>query len=337
MKIHPIAWLIWLITVLATVSITRNPIYLLLVLLWLIVIKHTLTIHSEAPPTFISPWKFASIVLVTTTLFNALFVHVGQTVLFKLPLFGSPITLEAAFYGLLNGLTLTIMFIAFTVINHALPARALVRLIPRAFYPVAVVVAIALTFVPATLRHLKQIREAQAVRGHQWRGIRDWLPLLIPLLIGGLERALQLAEAMTARGFANQPSYDAKIQTAIIFGLVLLLSGWLLRQVWSFPILGLMILLTGIAVIGITIRIVGQRIPYTRYRPQPWQRLDSLVTVSAVVVFAFFLLERSSIVYYPYPVITMPSLNPILALVTVGLAMPGARSMPDPSLRRDAA
>ena len=30
------------------------------------------------------------------------------------------------------------------------------------------------------------------------RGLRDWLPLLMPLLIGGLERALQLAEAMTA-------------------------------------------------------------------------------------------------------------------------------------------
>ncbi|OAD23802.1 cobalt transport protein, partial [Candidatus Thiomargarita nelsonii] len=182
MKIHPIAWLIWLMTVLITVSITRNPIYLLLILLWLIIVKSTLTKHCEAPPILISTWQFASIVLVTTTLFNALTVHVGQTVLFKLPLFGSAITLEATFYGLLNGLTLTLMFIAFTIINQALPARALIRLIPRAFYPVAVVIAIALTFVPATRRHFEQIREAQAVRGHQWRGIRDWLPLLIPLL-----------------------------------------------------------------------------------------------------------------------------------------------------------
>jgi energy-coupling factor transport system permease protein len=272
-------------------------------------------------------------VLVTTTLFNALTVHVGETVLFKLPavipLFGGAITLEAAFYGLLNGLTLTLMFFAFSIINHALPARALIRLIPRAFYPVAIVIAIALTFVPATLRHFKQIQEAQAIRGHQWRGIRDWLPLLIPLLTGGLERALQLAEAMTARGFASQPSYSAKTQIAVILGLVFLLSGWLLRLVWSFPSLGLMIQLTGFAVIGLTIWIVGRHNPYTRYRPQPWQRLDSLVSVSAGVVFVLFIfdlpyldLDRSSILYYPYPAITMPSLNPIIALVSVGLAMP---------------
>src|SRR4030043_448637 len=98
------------------------------------------------------------------------------------------------------------MVASFTVLNLALPVRDLISLIPRAFFPVAVVTSIAVTYLPTTLRQLRQIREAQAVRGHQVRSLRDWLPLLMPLLVGGLEHAMQMAEAMTARGFASPRS-----------------------------------------------------------------------------------------------------------------------------------
>src|SRR4030043_1151670 len=95
------------------------------------------------------------------------------------------------------------MVASFTVLNLALPVRDLISLIPRAFFPVAVVTSIAVTYLPTTMRQFQQIREAQAGRGHQMRKLRDWLPLLMPLLVGGLEHAMQLAEAMTARGFAS--------------------------------------------------------------------------------------------------------------------------------------
>ena len=47
----------------------------------------------------------------------------------------------------------------------------------------------AITYVPETARHFQRIREAQAIRGHRLRGLRDWRPIVIPLLVGGLERA----------------------------------------------------------------------------------------------------------------------------------------------------
>ena len=121
------------------------------------------------------------------------------------------------------------------MLGQALPVRALVGLIPRAFYPLAVVATIAVTYLPATLRQFQQIREAQAVRGHALRGLRDWLPLFMPLLVGGLERALQLSEAMTARGFASQGKpVDSALQRAwprlaMLAGLLLLAGGWVLR------------------------------------------------------------------------------------------------------------
>ena len=205
--IHPVAWAGWLASALVALSATRNPLHLTLILLCVAVVNVLIGSSDEASFAPVSPLRFGGIVIALSALFNAATVHLGDTVLLRLPsglpILGGPITLEALAFGVINGLVLTGIFAAFTTFNQALPIRSLMRLIPRAFYPVAVVVSIAVTFVPTTLRQFQQIREAQAVRGHRVRGLRGWLPLFMPLLVGGLERALQLAEAMTARGFAS--------------------------------------------------------------------------------------------------------------------------------------
>ncbi len=205
--IHPVAWAGWLASALVALSATRNPLHLTLVLLCVAVVNVLIGSSDEASFAPVSPLRFGGVVIALSALFNAATVHLGDTVLLRLPsglpILGGPITLEALAFGVINGLVLTGIFAAFTTFNQALPIRSLMRLIPRAFYPVAVVVSIAVTFVPTTLRQFQQIREAQAVRGHRVRGLRGWLPLFMPLLVGGLERALQLAEAMTARGFAS--------------------------------------------------------------------------------------------------------------------------------------
>ncbi len=208
-SIHALAWLAWLAATMVILTITRNPIYLGLVLGWIgmthAAVRYRLA--DQAAPLIISPLRFGLFVVVVSALFNGLTVHVGATVLFTLPaaipFFGGPVTLEALIYGALNGAAIAGLFAAFAVINRVVPVRSLIRVIPRAYYSVAVVASIAITYVPTTRRQFQQIREAQAIRGHRMRGVRSWLPLALPLLTGGLERALQLAEAMMARGFAG--------------------------------------------------------------------------------------------------------------------------------------
>ena len=177
-------------------------------------------------------------------------VHVGGAVLFSLPdwlpLLGGRVTLEALLYGALNGAALAGIFAAFTALNRALPVRSLLRLVPRAYYPLAVVMTIAVTFVPATIQYMQQIREAQAVRGKQMRGVRSWLPLVVPLLEGGIERSMQLAEAMMARGFASgEEATDARPQVLMLAGLVAVLAGWLLRLAWRAEAAGTLLLAGG--------------------------------------------------------------------------------------------
>jgi energy-coupling factor transport system permease protein len=330
--------------ILVILSTSRNPWYVGLVLVAIAVVRTAIqrTITST-PPLPISVVRFGLIVVTFSAIFNALSVHFGSTVLFVIPpvipYFGGPVTLEALVYGVVNGLVLTGLFAAFTVFNQAVSTRQMIRLVPQVFFPVAIVVSIAITFVPVTLRHSRDIREAQAVRGHRLRGLRDWLPLIMPLLVGGLERALQLAEAMTARGFAsaNEPGYNTATRLAILPGLVLLIGGWLLRLVWGYATMGMLLLLVGIALIIGALWHVGRQVSRTSYRPHPWTGADwAVVAGAAVAALAFVVpwpgLDRSSIFFYPYPKLSWPAFQPLLGLTITGLLIPALLALRLPSL-----
>jgi len=331
MMIHPIAWVGWLASAIVALSVTRNPLHLILILLCIAIVYVTVSSTEDAPYQLTSPFRFASIVVLLSALFNAATVHVGETALFYLPeglpIIGGPITLEAVVFGLINGLVLMGIFLAFATLGQALPIRALIRLIPRSFFPVAVVVSVGVSFVPVTMRQFQQIKEAQAVRGHRVRGVRDWLPLLMPLLIGGLERALQMAEAMTARGFASveEARQDATPRLAMVVGLAALLSGWLLRLVWGQEIVGSLLMLLGIGLILGTLWVAGRRFPRTIYRPSPWTGRDWIVVSGAGLILGAFLLpgiDRTALSYYPYPTLSLPQFDSVLGMATLGLLVP---------------
>ena len=329
--IHPKAWVGWGLAALVALSATRNPLHLILLLLCIAVVYAAIGARTETAYRTISPARFALFVIPLAALFNAATAHFGDTVLFRLPtgwpIVGGNVTLEALTFGALNGLVLVGILTAFTTLNRALPIRDLIGLIPRAFYPVALMLSISVTYVPITLRQLEQIREAQAVRGHRVRGLRDWLPLFIPLLVGGLERALQLAEAMTARGFAGggAAAQDVRARLFTALGLGALLVGWLLRLVWGQEWVGVPLMLAGVGLIVGVLRRLGRRFPRTTYRPTPWTGRDwAIVAGAAVVAIVFSLpgLDRTALIYYPYPKLTAPGFAPLIGIASLGLLGP---------------
>jgi energy-coupling factor transport system permease protein len=232
-------------------------------------------------------------------------------------------------YGAINGLVLTGIFWAFTVLNQALPTRQLIRLIPRAFYPLAVVTSIAITFIPTTIRQQKQIREAQAVRGNRMRGLGDWIPLIIPLLVGGLERAMQLAEAMTARGFASTSAQvnDSRQRAIMIVGLIILLTGWLVRLKPDRVIHGTILLTAGILLIVTMLYSIGRQTPRTTYSRQVWTIRDTFVLLGALIVLATFLLplpwiDKTTLAYPVYPTLSPPLFDTFIGAAILGLLLP---------------
>lgn len=330
--LHPLGWAAWIAAIVAILTLTRNPFYMALTLgvVALVRWRCAAPTDDEQHTLALSPLRFGLIVVTTASLFNMAMVHVGTTVIFTLPawipLFGGAWTLEALVYGALNGLALAGLFVAFTVINRVVPVRSLLRLTPRAFYPVAVVVSIAVTFVPTTLQQIQQVREAQAVRGHRLRGVRSWLPLVVPLLEGGMERALQLAEAMVARGFASGATNEERWPPILVLaGFVAIVMGWLLQLIWAQPVTGAALLIAGSATLLGGLWRAGRSHPHTVYRPDQWQRWDWVVVGGAALAAGAYLLplfERSAIFYYPYPTLSWPPFDWRIGLATLGLATP---------------
>lgn len=328
--IHTYAWLAWLLAVLVSLSSTRNPLYLILILLCIAIVYLRLAREGGGPPVPVSPVRFTLVVITLTTLFNTLTSHFGETVFFtipgEIPLLSGPLTLEALAYGFSNGLVLSGFFAGFLVLNRALPVRALLRLVPRAFYPLAVVMTVAMTYLPATQRQYTLIREAQSVRGYRPKGLRSWLPLLMPLLVGGLERALALSEAMTSRGFAStsQELGGNRQRSILLLGILLLLVGWILSlSELAAPTLFIVLVGAGTMIFGLW--SAGKRTPRTAYHQETWRGRDWAVLVSALLVLGAYLLptgKAGGLDYSPYPELSLPPFDPLIGIMTLGLLAP---------------
>ncbi|MGC9348040.1 MAG: energy-coupling factor transporter transmembrane component T [Anaerolineae bacterium] len=331
---HPLAWLTWLASAALCALVTRNPLYLILLLAFVGLVLSSLPRSGDEHPLRISPFRFAAFAVVVGAVFNALTSHVGETVILHLPrglpLLGGDITAEALAFGAINGLVLGALFAAFAVLNAAVPVRDLIGYLPRAFYPLAVVSAIAISFVPNTIKQVEKVREAQAVRGHRMRGVRDWLPLFMPVLIGGLERAMQLAETMTARGFAGisgaRPSTGA--QLASLGGLMVVLAGGIARLLPSYAIWSPFLLAAGLALVIWAVWRAGRRVRRTRYHRHVWTFGDTVVTLGALAAVAPMLIWTASRTYSPYPELTWPAFDLRVGGALLGFMVPALMRTP---------
>lgn len=328
MKYQAWAWVIWIATAAIITMVARNPLYILTIL----VIAQLVTIifgrHGRSLDFPIR--RFGLTIVILSTIYMVLFVHVGDTVLLNLPawpLIGGPITLEAAVEGAINGLILVTLLVVFLALNSILPIDELIRLLPTAFHDVGIVILITMTYVPETRRHLERIKQAQAIRGHKLQGIRDWQPIIIPLLIGGLERSMRLAETMVARGYgATQAKESNRIdKTLTLVALTGALAGWILAILMGWP--GWLLMLLAIGAIGLILFRQGARQKRNRYIKADWHIQDGLMILVAIfaLVLVFWPLpwiDQSTLAYSAFPRFTLPGYDWRLGLGLAALALP---------------
>jgi energy-coupling factor transport system permease protein len=309
---HTLAWFTWAAGLMVIALTTRNPLYLSLMLLVTSVV--TASMPRYTPRHGISIARFAAIVIPISALLNGLTVHLGDTVLFtipgSLPVFSGVVTLEALVYGAINGLMLTTVLSIFNTLNIAVAPHAWMRYAPRAYQSIGIAMSIALSFAPQVSRRLRDVREAQAIRGHRIEGVRDWLPLWMPLLMGGLEQSMQLSEAMVARGFgaANAAASPTSRQWVIVGGLIVVLIGWL-SQFFAPQLhwVGVALIIAGAMMILAALLRKGRTASRTSYREQALTGRDAMcialcLGATALALLPSFLGADSSLFYYPYPV-----------------------------------
>ncbi|MBN1536962.1 MAG: energy-coupling factor transporter transmembrane protein EcfT [Anaerolineales bacterium] len=315
-------WIIWLITILAALSATRNPLHILIILLTLGVMSRLAKKDQKDTLVPFSIFPFFLILVFTASAFNALTSHFGSTIFFtipgEIPLISGSVTLEAVIYGATNGFVLSGIFFSFTIFNQSLSVKTIIRMIPKAFYPLALIISIAINFLPAIKRRLEEIRQAQAIRGHQLHHIKDYISLFMPLLIDSLERSMLLAEAMTARGFIPHSQQQSSLKSRLIIfsGLLVFVSGWLIQLI-NGNNYALGISLAGVAIIIFWFWWISKNIPQSVYKREEWHVQDWVVSgivLSALCLYfvplPFTNLEILS--YDPYPTALLPDFDAII-------------------------
>jgi len=145
------------------------------------------------------------------------------------------VTHEELHNGLFQGLRLTAVALAFAAYALLLDHDKLVQAAGFARRSV-LAVALATRLVPTLERDAAGLTESLRGRGVEVSGVRGRARLLTPLLAGSLERALNLAEAMEARGYgrpgatrALRPGWRARDRAALAVGAALVVIGalWL--------------------------------------------------------------------------------------------------------------
>ena len=241
--LHPGAWWLWALGLAAAASRTTNPVPLLLIVVvsWFVV-----TLRRDDAPwasSYALFFKLALIVIAIHVVFQALLSTQtqGLTVLFTLPeiplpegvgiKLGGEVTLEAVLNAVYFGLQLAAIFCCIGAANALGSARRLLRYMPAALYEIGIAAVIALTFAPQLVTDAGRVRSAARLRG-SGRGIRHFGRLSMPILEGALERSVDLAAAMDARGYGRTTN-ESPSARRVTAGLVLLGSFGLLVGVYG--------------------------------------------------------------------------------------------------------
>jgi energy-coupling factor transport system permease protein len=344
---HTWTWVAWLVAAAVPAFTLRNPLYLVLVLGAAWIVYATLGRTSPIGSSWGAFVKIGIFFFALAIPFNALSIHVGQVILFQLPaswpIIGGPVTLEAIVAGTVSGLALLTIVIVFAAFNSVVDHYQLLQSTPGFLFQAGVVISIAITFVPQMVLSAREIRQAQQIRGHRIRGIRDLLPLIIPLLASGLERAIQLAETMEARGFGGTIQPLARRQTiypqvGTLAALLALLAG--LFMVTYFPaqrLWGWALAVLGVVALAAVFGLQGKRVHRTRYRRLKWQARDTAVACASAIVLGVVLVARAvipeALIYIPFPPNSLlPPFSPWVGAVLLLLALP-AVLVPRPAAR----
>lgn len=342
-EFHIGSWSIWLMAAMLASLGTRNPFYLSIVLIVALIVGQIINrpvstdyqSHRQHSA-FGGLWRMLIVVALLVALLKGLSYHIGATVLFTLPdwlpVIGGKVALEDMVAAGLDAISLFTVLAVFATFSAGADYYALLRAVPAAMHGAGLITSIAITFVPQTIVRWTEIREAQGLRGHRVRRIADLLPLIIPLLGGGMERSMNLAEAMEARGFSRTSARARTlppllVQIGLAGGLGLLLIGsTMFAFVPNMPVLAWFVVALGLALVSLTFWSMSRGVQRTRYRRNVWRAQDTPLALVSGGVLAILLIFKfiapALLAYTPFLRISMPAFDPLVVLALCALVAP---------------
>lgn len=298
--LHPAAWWVWGVGLAAAASRTTNPFLLLLivaVVAWVVLERRELGATNALAAFLVIGLVAIGLRIVMVTLLGG--GVTGRVVLFRLPevplpdwtsgvRIGGPVTLEGLLFAAYQGLQLATILACLGAVNALASPRRLLRYVPATLYEVGTAVVVALTFAPQLVEDARRVRAARRLRGHSPRNPAEIGRIAVPVLVGALDRSLDLAASMESRGYGRavqrtrRSTRLAGVLTLVgVGGVVVGLYG--LLDGTSPLVLGMPTLLLGAGCATAALVVGARRDPRTHYRRDPWGAPEWLVAASGVV------------------------------------------------------
>lgn len=335
--LHPAAWWGWATALAVTASRTTNPLLLLLIT------SVTAYVASARRPA--TPWSrsyvvFLRIGLVAVAIRVLLFALLGTgttgTVLVTLPQvplphwmagvrLGGPIVADGLLAAAYDGLRLAVVLVCVGAANTLTSPRRLLKSLPSALQEAGVAVTVALAFAPQAVTAVGRLRLARRLRGRPSTGARSLRGLAVPVLEGALDRSVELAAAMEARGFGRRgatPTAARRATAALVLGggLAMAASSYALLDAAAPAALGLPLLAAGAGLAFAGLVVGRRRGGRTRYRPDPWRAVEWLVLGCGLVAAVSTAFAPTTALFPSTSPPGLPSV-PLLPLLGVAVAL----------------
>jgi energy-coupling factor transport system permease protein len=152
--------------------------------------------------------RFAVPLALLLAVVNALVVREGLTVIWRFgevgPLGQVDVTLEALVYGLLLGLRVVVVILAFALLTATVNPDEVLRALRRVSLRSALTAALATRMLPVLGRDARRMDEALRCRpGYDAGAARTRLAVVRALTGGALDRAVDVAATLELRGYAT--------------------------------------------------------------------------------------------------------------------------------------
>ena len=347
--LHPVAWWVWAIGLAVACSRTNNPLLLLLavsVASLVVAAKRGSSPRARAFRLFLVLGGF--IIVFRVVLHVLVGYKFGTIELYALPsvelpgitLLG-PLYLEGTLAAAAEGLRLASLIACIGAANALANPKRLLRALPGALHEIGTAVVISVTVAPQLAESVQRVRHARVLRGEGGAGIRSVGRVALPVLQDTLDRSLALASAMDSRGYGRRTEQSA---TSRRLTGALTLTGLLGAGIGMYGLLdgtapaliGMPMLVLGLALSAIGMRVGGRSVQRSVYRPDPWGLPEWLVAGSGVVAAALMMIQAgrgTDALTLPLQPLAVPAL-PLLAVLGILLAALPAFVAPDPPVAR---
>lgn len=331
-------WLAWLLAASISVFLTSNPLYLATACLGALMVCASLPQRSQRPFYGLAV-KVVLFFALLSIPFNLLTGGSGPTLLFELPsltfpewfggvTLGGAVTLESLLSAVERALRLVALLLFATAFNLAVDHYRLLRLLPPGLRQLGIVLTVAVLLLPQLVRQSKAAVEAQRLRGRRAMGLRSVAALAVPVLGASLERSVQRAESLDARGFGRTPATSSARRlakgAASVTGAAFLGIGSFVYFYYSAPAIATVLLLGGTALVAAAFWSGGDESSF--YVKERWNGVDLAIVGSAVLapltLLALRVLGAAGVAYAPFPEASSPAYHPLAVLAFMLLPAP---------------